>query len=224
MAATAGRRGGRQLENLVGRRFGMLTVTEFSGYRITPSGQRIAQWNCACDCGVSKIVSGRDLRIGDTTSCGCVKRRNLAQGLHRSEDLTGLKFGRLTVIKRIDDRVYKNCKTPVWLCKCECGHFVEVLSGNLKVRNKWCRNCVPGRGLRTAYQEAYGRIPDGYVVTPLDGDTNNCAAINLVAIPRQDYNLMVTRGLLVKGDSDLKLATIQTIALERAIAKMEENL
>lgn len=41
-------------------------------------------------------------------------------------DLTGQKFGKLTVIKRSDrkDHVY-------WICQCDCGNIKEVLSGNL---------------------------------------------------------------------------------------------
>lgn len=29
------------------------------------------QWNCLCQCGNSKVISGGSLRSGDTTSCGC---------------------------------------------------------------------------------------------------------------------------------------------------------
>lgn len=44
------------------------------------------------------------------------------------EDLTGKTFNRLTVIERIEN----NKKAPKWLCKCNCGNYVEVQSGNLK--------------------------------------------------------------------------------------------
>lgn len=43
-------------------------------------------------------------------------------------DLTGQKFGKLTVIKRVEN---KNCHTN-WLCSCECGKYTEVLAINLK--------------------------------------------------------------------------------------------
>lgn len=51
-------------------------------------------------------------------------------------DLTGQKFGRLTVIERKENS--KN-GTARWLCKCECGNYVVVLSSMLKSgRTKSC--------------------------------------------------------------------------------------
>lgn len=43
-------------------------------------------------------------------------------------DLTGQKFGKLTVIKRTPN---KNNRT-MWLCECECGNEVEVRSDQLR--------------------------------------------------------------------------------------------
>lgn len=43
-------------------------------------------------------------------------------------DLTGQKFGRLTVIKRAEN---KSGQT-MWLCRCECGNERFVCGGNLK--------------------------------------------------------------------------------------------
>lgn len=42
-------------------------------------------------------------------------------------DLTGRKFGRLTVIKRAENKGQYAC----WLCKCECGNEKEILSTHL---------------------------------------------------------------------------------------------
>ena len=39
------------------------------------------------------------------------------------KDLTGQKFGRLTVIKRADNN--KNGSTR-WLCKCDCGNTIVI--------------------------------------------------------------------------------------------------
>lgn len=44
------------------------------------------------------------------------------------EDLTGQKFNRLTVIKRVKN----NKKATKWLCRCDCGNIIEVQAGNLK--------------------------------------------------------------------------------------------
>lgn len=40
----------------------------------------------------------------------------------RNNDLTGKKFGRLTVIKRDEDRIQPIGQHKArWLCKCDCG-------------------------------------------------------------------------------------------------------
>jgi len=44
-------------------------------------------------------------------------------------DLTGQKFNKLTVIKRVDNLVGKKSR---WLCKCDCGKETVVDVGNLK--------------------------------------------------------------------------------------------
>ena len=50
-------------------------------------------------------------------------------------DLTGQKFGRLTVIKLVGK--YKN-GDKVWKCKCDCGNIKNVSSSNLKGKTKSC--------------------------------------------------------------------------------------
>lgn len=48
-------------------------------------------------------------------------------------DLTGQKFGRLTVIERAKDHIQTNGRhTVCWLCKCECGNTCEIRSADLK--------------------------------------------------------------------------------------------
>lgn len=50
-------------------------------------------------------------------------------------DLTGEKFGRLTVVKRAGTRNGH----PLWQCKCDCGNETFVVSGSL--RNKLTKSC-----------------------------------------------------------------------------------
>lgn len=48
-------------------------------------------------------------------------------------DLTGQRFGRLTVIKRVEDYIQPNGHhATMWLCKCECGNHTTVQAGHLK--------------------------------------------------------------------------------------------
>jgi len=56
------------LPDLIGQRFGKLTVLSFSH-----SGRWGRYWTCLCDCGGQSKVSTNSLRRGNTKSCGCGK-------------------------------------------------------------------------------------------------------------------------------------------------------
>lgn len=49
-------------ENLVGRRFGRLSVLSYAGN---------STWNCVCDCGRTSVVHTGALNFGTSQSCGC---------------------------------------------------------------------------------------------------------------------------------------------------------
>lgn len=55
-----------------GRRYGKLVVLERG---IRNSSRKLYEWICQCDCGNIKSVIGKDLREGNTTSCGCMSSR-----------------------------------------------------------------------------------------------------------------------------------------------------
>lgn len=74
--------------DLVGQKFGRLTVLRMGdrGARKTP--QRV--WDCECECGGFVTVVGQNLRNGTTKSCGCYQRErasesNTTHGLSRSK-------------------------------------------------------------------------------------------------------------------------------------------
>ena len=54
------------------------------------------------------------------------------------EDLTGQRFGRLTVIKRVES----NKSGTRWLCKCDCGNETVALAPNLKRGNTSSCGCL----------------------------------------------------------------------------------
>jgi very-short-patch-repair endonuclease len=55
--------------NEVGNRYGKLVVLEKADNR----RKGAAAWLCQCDCGNKVVISGMELRRGDTKSCGCIK-------------------------------------------------------------------------------------------------------------------------------------------------------
>ena len=57
--------------NLLGKRFGKLTVIE----RVGSNQHNQALWRCKCDCGTEKIIVGTNLSKGETNSCGCLKSK-----------------------------------------------------------------------------------------------------------------------------------------------------
>ena len=63
-----------RLIDLTGQRFGRLVVIERAKNYISASGENRAQWLCQCDCGNLLIVIGKNLRRGNTQSCGCLQR------------------------------------------------------------------------------------------------------------------------------------------------------
>lgn len=58
-----------KLHDLVGQRFGLLTVIK----RMPNNTSNKVQWLCKCDCGNERIAIGTRLMQGYIVSCGCVK-------------------------------------------------------------------------------------------------------------------------------------------------------
>ena len=74
----------RVKQNIVGQRFGMLTVLEQIDDYIMPSVQKHAQYHCKCDCGNDIDVIGHNLVRKETKThkpmshCGCQTRNNIS--------------------------------------------------------------------------------------------------------------------------------------------------
>lgn len=116
----------QNVEDMSGQRFGKWTVIrqDLSNNHSTKYGG--ARWICKCDCGTERSVFGYALRRGKTTSCGC---QNADKNII---DLTGHRYGNLVVLRR-DEAIYNDHKGARWICKCDCGNEISVLSGRLRV-------------------------------------------------------------------------------------------
>lgn len=55
--------------NEIGNKHGKLTVIEYAGR----NSDNKTLWKCKCDCGGIIVTTGKSLRAGLTTSCGCIK-------------------------------------------------------------------------------------------------------------------------------------------------------
>jgi hypothetical protein len=66
--------------DLVGQSFEKLLVVSQADSR---GGK--TYWNCICECGREKVVRGKELKSGDTKSCGClVKENSTTHGMHQT--------------------------------------------------------------------------------------------------------------------------------------------
>lgn len=114
----------------IGAQFGRLRVVGVVNYG------RLA---CRCQCGAIITTKVHLLRDGRVKSCGCLRTELInnvaAKGLGmRRIDLTGYRFGTLTVIKQSDGRR--------WLCHCSCGGEIQAWFQNLRNgRTVACKSC-----------------------------------------------------------------------------------
>ena len=122
--------------NLTGQRFGRLTVMR---YVVKDNGN--TSWKCLCDCGKVAVVSTDHLRSGHTKSCGCYMSDRTSQA--NSIDLAGKRFGKLIAMKRTDGHLVPSGQVlSEYLCKCDCGAEVTVLSMNLVSGNTQSCGCI----------------------------------------------------------------------------------
>lgn len=124
--------------NEVGNRYGRLVVIERAGS--TPKGY--VTWLCKCDCGNEKVVRGDCLRHGQTKSCGCYRKELFSLVAHRRNnrkfiDETGNRYGRLLVVRRGGS----SSTGAKWVCKCDCGNYIEVRGMSLRRGNTTSCGC-----------------------------------------------------------------------------------
>lgn len=65
--------------------------------------------------------------------------------MSKVRDLTGMRFGRLTVIEQhgFTKRNKHGSRQALWLCKCDCGNYCEMASGTLtRKRNDHSYGCL----------------------------------------------------------------------------------
>lgn len=109
-----------------GQRYGRLTVVAKTDRRVS---NRVV-WECRCDCGNTTYVTSNHLANGNTKSCGCARTgTNLL-------DLSGQRFGRLTVLRRTDRHMGHSV---IWECLCDCGNTAYVASTHL--RKGYTKSC-----------------------------------------------------------------------------------
>jgi hypothetical protein len=111
-------------EDLIGRKFGRLTVICQTEDYITPKGIHYIQWRCKCDCGKEKNILESNLKSGKSRSCGCLQKDKILERCRKYNiyDLSneyGIGYTTNTNLpfyfdKEFFDKIQPYCWQSVW--------------------------------------------------------------------------------------------------------------
>ena len=188
--------------NLIGQRFGRLTVVALNGSREDLRGRKRRFWECRCDCGNTVYHSTANLNSGNIKSCGCYRKEILNRTTH-GETGTYLYWEFIRMRQRCNA---KNKDTE---------YYKHYSGRGIKVCKEWdAPNAYPvfrDWALKNGYKE-------GLTLERVDvnGDycPENCTWIEL---GEQQYNKTTT--ILIDGRPLAKLARENGIAPRLAWAR-----
>ena len=199
--------------DLSGLKYNRLTAISPAPTVRSPCGSYRARWNCICDCGNETVVDATSLKLGKVKSCGCLLN-NLGA------DLTGARFGKLTVVQKTDSRLNGYV---VWECLCDCGSTVFVRTSSLTSGNTQSCGCSSIAHIATKMRKSKC-VPETHEVTTLDGDPNNVNPNNIIVINKKTHKKLRRRGWEFRGNADARAAAIGIIELETAITDAEKKI
>ena len=134
----------------IGDKFARLTVLSRDLTKETGDG---IFWNCVCDCGCLTSVRTRDLKSGNTKSCGCYNIEKLSERIKKqnadnNEDLVGQNFTKLTVVRlATEEEIERRPKgLRYWVCQCECGNTHIASTSDLKGGKVASCGCMNSKG------------------------------------------------------------------------------
>ena len=140
------KRRGRPAMDITGLRSGRAVALEPSGE--TRHGARL--WKCQCDCGKLFYTEGSKIKNGAVRSCGCLRNE------HQFKELTGRRFGKLTALRRLDEKRGRN-NSYLWLCRCDCGNEITVNTNSLLRGSYTSCGCGKRERLEKTAKDAAGQ-------------------------------------------------------------------
>jgi hypothetical protein len=191
---------GSKLFNLVGQKFGRLTVIELDHRekRKNARGYR-TYWKCICDCGSNKIIisSSQCLLQGNTQSCGCLRIESNRRG-KTSDDI---------LVHKLYGNYYQSAKFRNFEFLLTEEEFRKLLKGDCFYCNKEPNQIITNKCTQDTY--LYNGIDR---IDPMKGYTsdNTVACCWMCNFKKNDtpfdefmdwiktlYNNMVSKGLII---------------------------
>lgn len=171
--------------NLIGNVYGRLTVIK----RI--DGAPHATWLCRCECGAEVSIRQKELRNGDTKSCGCLRKQ-----LRIRNNLT-----------------HGQSKTKTYMKWC---NMWQRIRNKTKDRNKCYENinvCDRWKSYELFLKDM-GEVPDGYSLDRIDS-TKDYSPYNCRWVPLEEQARNTTRNRMVEYKG--KLACVAVHARENGL-------
>lgn len=140
-----------KLINIVGEKFGRLTVVGYSH----KGSNRHSYWKCLCDCGKEVVVGGPGLKGGGSQSCGCLHKER-ASAANKTHGKTG------TAIHRVWKNMVQRCTNP------KNPRWADYGGRGITVCEEWQHDFH-------AFYSHMGDIPDeGYTIDRVDNGLGYC--------------------------------------------------
>lgn len=127
---------GKPIINIVGNKYGRLTVTDYAGVSKTKKAHK---WTCECSCGKIIQVRSGALKSGNTKSCGCLKDESVPENIKSAGEASANRVFRTykanskrknlefaLSINEFKDISSKNC----FYCGCDPKNFFKRHDGN----------------------------------------------------------------------------------------------
>jgi len=140
-----------KLIDLTGRQFGKLKVVK----RVKNDHKNNAIWLCQCECGKNKIVNGRELRGGDTQSCGCLFIASITKPIHGHRRRSG-ESSTYSTYRGMKER----CNNPNQSC------YKHYGGRGIKVCEKWRKF--------EGFLQDMGERPPGKTIDRINNDGDYC--------------------------------------------------